>query len=435
MVDKNKIKENFAKYLQQLSYNPVKVKKPEDLKTSIKKMIRNRKGREIEAEIENVFIQTNCYNSEGKYPYHIATNKKNDNCVQVMFKLPYGLNYKSIIDKVKYFSDSMTAQVNIENRRGLLMIEVFKGIIPEKYRYNFNYIEHMDKIIPIPIGVSVNGMPIIVDLAIVPHIILGGVTRSGKSILLTGISDSLMQNHNVKLFIIDLAMTDFVHLKDYCVFGYNLNNAEIILEYLMQELERRRYLLVEGNCVNLIKYNEKYPDNKMKYYVLIIDEFAFTSPRKSDDKDTKKRRQRLQSIVTDLGMMSAKTGIHLIIAMQRPSKELIPMEIKSNFPCAISFKCVNFGTSMTILGNTDAYYLPNIKGRMIFQYGSRQMELQAMLLEQEEAIERLRMYDKIDDKFNNYNKASYFHKGDDIYVGEQFQIQEHEHQTKRLLPR
>jgi len=435
MVDKNKIKDNITKYLQQLSYNPVKIQKPEDFKTTIKKLIRNRKGREIEAEIENVFIQTNYHNNRGEYPYHINTNKKKDNHYQVMFKLPYGLNYKSIIDKTKYFADAMTAHVNIENRRGLLIVEVIKGIIPEIYRYNFNYIEHMDKCVPIPIGVSVNGSTIIVDLAMVPHIILGGVTRSGKSILLTGISDSLMQNHNVKLFIIDLAMTDFVHLKDYCIFGYNLDSAEIILEYLMQELERRRYLLVEGNCVNIIKYNKKYPDNKMKYYVLIIDEFAFTSPRRSDDKNTKKRRQRLQSIVADLGMMSAKAGIHLIIAMQRPSKELIPMEIKSNFPCAISFKCVNFGTSMTVLGNTDAYYLPNIKGRMIFQLGSKQMELQAMLLEQEEAIERLNMFDKIDDKFNNHNKTSYFYKGDDIYVGEQFQIQEHEYQTKRLLPR
>jgi len=431
MVDKKKLKEKFTKYLQQLSYNPLKVKKSEDLKSSIKKIIRCRKGREIEAEIENVFIQTNCYNTRGEYPYHIATSKINDNHYQVMFKLPYGLNYKSIIDKVKYFSDSMIAQVNIENRRGLLMVEVFKGIIPEKYRYNFNYIEHMDKIVPIPIGVGVNGIPIIVDLVDIPHIIIAGVTRSGKSILLTGISDALMQNHNAKLFIIDLAMTDFVHLKDYCVFGYNLDNAEIILEYLMEELEKRRYLLVQGNCVNLIKYNEKYPNNKMKYYILIIDEFAFTSPRKSDDKNTKKRRQRLQSIVADLGMMSAKTGIHLIIAMQRPSKELMPMEIKSNFPCAISFKTVNYGTSMTILGNTDAYYLPNIKGRMIFQHGSKQIELQAMLLEQEEAIERLRMFDKISDRNNAY--ASYFHNEDDQYDREQFQI--YEHQTKRLLPR
>jgi len=418
--DKSNFKENFNKYLQQLSYNPLKEKKPEDFKTTIKKLIRNRKGREIEAEIENVFIQTNCYNSRGEYPYHIATSKVNDYHYQVMFKLPYGLNYKTIIDKVKYFSDSMIAHVNIENRRGLLMVEVIKGIIPELYRYNFNYIEYIDKCIPIPIGVSVNGIPIIVDLAKVPHIMIGGVTRSGKSILLTGICDALMQNNNVDLFVTDLAMTDFVHLKDYVVFGYNLDSAEIILEYLMQEVEKRRYFLVQNNCVNLIKYNEKNPNNKLNYIVLIIDEFAFTSPRKSDDKVTKTRRQRLQSICADLGMISAKTGVHLIIAMQRPSDKLIPMEIKSNFPCAISFKCVNYGTSMTVLGNTDAYYLPNIKGRMIFQLGSKQMELQAMLLEQEEAILRLKMFDK---------KI----KGDDRYVGEQFQIYEYE--TKRLLPR
>jgi len=99
MVDKNKIKDKFTKYLQQLSYNPVKVQKPEDLKTTIKKLIRTRKSRSIEAEIENVFIQTNCHNNRGEYPYHIATTKKSDIHYQVIFKLPYGLNYKTIIDK------------------------------------------------------------------------------------------------------------------------------------------------------------------------------------------------------------------------------------------------------------------------------------------------------------------------------------------------
>ena len=432
---KSDLKESFKSYLWdlKLGYNPLKVQKPEDLKTSIKKLIRTRKSRNIPAEIENVFIQTNCHNNRGEYPYHIATTKKSDIHYQVIFKLPYGLNYKTIIDKTKYFSDAMTAHVNIENRRGLLMIEVIKGIIPEIYRYNFNYIEHMDKCVPIPIGVSVNGNIIVIDIIELVHILIGGHSNSGKSVIMTGICDALMQNPNVILFVIDLAMTDFIHLKNYVVFGYDLNTAENILNYLMKELNRRRMILVESGCVNIIKYNKKYPNNKLKYVVLVIDEFAFTSPRKYDDKDTKLQRQRLQGIVSDMAMMSRKMGIHLIIAMQRPSKELIPMEIKSNFPSAISFKMVNTHTSMTILGNTDAYYLPNIKGRMIFQLGSKQMELQAMLLEQEEAIKRLRMFDKLLDKNNVY--ASYFHKGDDIYVGEQFQIQEHEYKTKRLLPR
>jgi len=124
--------------------------------------------------------------------------------------------------------------------------------------------------------------------------------------------------------------------------------------------------------------------------------------------------------------MARKAGIHLVVAMQRPSKELIPMEIKSNFPGAISFKTVNLGTSKTILENTSAFYLPRIKGRFMAQWESKQIEVQAMLLEQEDSIRRLKMYDKITDKMNV--------KGDDIY-NRLWQYQIYEHTTKRLLPR
>jgi len=422
---KSKIKEISDNYMRNLSYEPLKSPAKENIRQMVKKEIRMRKGREIEAEIENIMFECKLYNTKGEYPFHINTNKKGDNHYQTFWRLSYGLNYKDIIDKSKYFTDALTAYVNIESRRGLLMIEVIKGIIPEKYRYNFNYIEHMNKIVPLPIGVTVNGVPIIIDIVDMVHILIGGLPNSGKSILMTGWCDALMQNPNVKLFMIDLAMTDFVHLKDYIIFGYDLNTASCIIEYLMQELEKRRHYLVKYNCVNIIKYNEKYPENKLDYIILIIDEFAFTSPRKYDNKENKKLRQKLQGMIMDISMMSRKTGIHLIIAMQRPSKELIPMEIKSNFATSISFKMSNYGTSMTILGNTDAYYLPNIKGRMIFQLGSRQMELQAMLLEQEDAIKRLKMHDKITDKID---------KGDDIY-NRLWQYQIYEHTTKRLLPR
>ena len=435
---KTDLKESFKKYLWdlQLGYKPLKPEKQEDLKTSVKKLIRCRKSRSVPAEIENVFIQTNCHNNRGEYPYHIATTKKGD-LIQVLFKLPYGLNFKDIIDKRKYFTDSMTAHVNIENRRGLLLVEVIKGVIPEKYRYNYNYIEYMnDYIVPIPIGVGVNGNKVILDLVDMIHVLIGGLPNSGKSILMTGWCDALMQNPNVRLFVVDLAMTDFIHLKNHVVFGYNLDTAEIIIEYIMQELERRRLFLVKNNCVNVIKYNEKNPNNKMEYIVLIIDEFAFTAPRRYDSKQMKRLRQKLQGHIMDISMLSRKTGIHLIVALQRPSKDLIPMEIKSNFPTAISFKMVNNGTSMTILGNTDAVYLPNIKGRMIFQLGSKQMELQAMLLEQKEAIRRLVMFDKKLDRCDNVNKASYFYnKGDDLNVDPFIQFQINDNETKRLLPR
>lgn len=83
---------------------------------------------------------------------------------------------------------------------------------------------------------------------------------------------------------------------------------------------------------------------------------------------------------------------------------------------------------MVLLGNTDAYYLPNVKGRMLFQLGSRQMELQAMLLEQEEAIKRLKKY-KLNE--NSVNTIDGVKKGDDA----SYEMAEFEYQSKRLLPR
>jgi len=423
---KNKIKKISDNYMRNLSYEPLKPPAKENIRQMIKKEIRNRKGREIESEIESVFHECKLYNTKGEYPFHMNTNKKGDKHCQTFWRLSYGLNYEDIIDKTKYFADALTAQVNIEPRKGLLMIEVIKGIIPEKIYYDFNYIEHMDKNVVVPLGYDQSGL-VTWNLEDIPHCLIAGVTHSGKSILLTCWVDALLQNPNVILFVIDLAMADFYHVKNYCIFGSTLDDAENILEFLINECDRRIQLMtLKAGVVKIQKYNNKYPDDKLPYHVLIIDEFAFTSPRKYDDKNIKKQRQRLQGMTDQLAQMARKAGIHLVVAMQRPSKELIPMEIKSNFPGAISFKTVNLGTSKTILENTSAFYLPRIKGRFIAQWESKQIEVQAMLLEQEDAIRRLKMYDKITNKINV--------KGDDIY-NRLWKHQIYEHTTKRLLPR
>ena len=423
---KKKIKEVSDNYMRNLSYEPLKPPTKENIRQMIKKEIRMRKSREIEAEIENIMFECKLYNTKGEYPLHINTNKKGDKHCQTFWRLSYGLNYEDIIDKTKYFADALTAQVNIEPRKGLLMIEVIKGIIPEKIQYEFNYIEHMDKNVVVPLGYDQSGL-VVWNLEDIPHCLIAGVTHSGKSILLTGWVDALLQNPNVILFVIDLAMADFYHVKNYCIFGSTLDDAENILEFLINECDRRIQLMtLKAGVVKIQKYNNKYPNDKLPYLVLMIDEFAFTSPRKYDDKDTKKLRQRLQGMTDQLAQMARKAGIHLVVAMQRPSKELIPMEIKSNFPGAISFKTVNLGTSKTILENTSAFYLPRIKGRFMAQWESKQIEVQAMLLEQEDSIRRLKMYDKITDKMNV--------KGDDIY-NRLWQYQIYEHTTKRLLPR
>ena len=434
---KKELKDNFNKYIWelQLGYKPLKPEKKEDLKTSVKKLIRTRKSRSIEAEIENIMSECGLYNSSGKYAYHIKTIKyeDNNNHYTTLWKLPYSMTFKMYIDKTVNFANSLIAQVIIEEVNGLLKIEVWRGIIPRKVNYYFNTLEYLDKyILPIPLGRNPMGL-IVWDMLDVYNVLISGSVGGGKSILATGWADALLQNPDVLLFVIDLAMTDFIHLQEYTVFSGDVESAKELLDLLWSEVVRRLDILVQYKVRRLRDYNAKYPEIKLPYLVLFIDEFAFTAPGKFHNKKEKELLHYLQKKTYDLAQLGRKAGIRLVVCMQRPDKDLISPIIKNNLCGRISFKCNDFGHSLTVLGNRDALYLPDVKGRFISLYDSKQMELQALYLDPDIAIDRCKLFNNLYDRRKAY--ASYFHKGDDIYVGEQFQIQEHEYKTKRLLPR
>jgi len=431
--DKKKFKDNFTKYLEQLGYKPLKEKKKEDLKTSIKKMIRTRKNREIEAEIENIMFECKLYNNSGDYAMHIETirDKENENHYTTLWKLPHSLTFKNYINKVDNFANSLIAQVVIEETNGLLKIEVWKGIIPRKVNYNFNTIEYLDKyILPIPLGKCQMGL-VVWDLLDTLNVLIAGSTGGGKSVLATSWADSLLQNPDVLLFIIDLAKTDFIHLKDYTYFSGDIESAKVLLDLLWDEIVRRLDLLVYYKKRRLRDYNASYPKNKLPYLVLFIDEFAFTAPGKFHNKEEKILLHYLQKKVYDLAQLGRKAGIRLVVCMQRPDRELISPIIKNNLCGRIAFKCSDKGHSLTVLGNTNAFYLPDVDGRFISLYKNRQIELQALYLDPDIAEDRCKLFNNLYNREKVY--ASYFYKGDDHNDREQFQI--YEHQTKRLLPR
>lgn len=434
LPSKTELKNNLQQYkknmLWQLGYKPLKEKKDEDFVTTFKKTIRTRKSRSIEAEIENIMMELGLYNKSGEYAMHLNTqkDKNNANHYTTYWKIPRGLKIQHYMDKTQQFSDALVGQVIIEPRNGAMMIDVWEGVIPQKVIYNYQYINYMaDYKLPVPIGKNQMGI-YIWDLLKIIHVIIAGTTGGGKSILLTGWADALLQNPNVLLFVIDFAMTDFYHTKDHVVFGYDLDSAEIIIDYLKQEAEKRRIIFAKyAGTVNIEKYNKKYPHMKLPYLILFIDEFAFTTPAKYHSKSEKKRRQSLQAKVAEIAQIARKLGIHLIISTQKPSRQLFPEEITTHFPGRISFKTNDRGTSMTILGNTKAYYLPNIEGRLIAQFGNRQIEAQALYLDPEIAAERMSMFDKSEqyEKYCNY-------KGEDVY---EWQNKLYEYKKKRLLPR
>lgn len=384
------------KFMQKLGYKPLKEPKIESVGTTIKKTIRTRKSRKLEAEIENIMFECKLYNESGEYAEHLKTVKKADNHYITMWKLPRGKEYKDYKAKTQKFADALTAQVIIDQRKGSMMIEVIKGVIPEIVEYKFNpnnyigkeYKKGSEYIIPIPLGYDQGGLRIW-ELTKIKHLLICGVIGGGKSVLMKVITDTLLQIDNIELLILDFADVDFAHTENHVNYGSTIDDAENFLSYLEYVNEERRKILKAYNCVDIIEFNKKNTDSKMKFKILLADEVGFTSPEMTTNKMKKERLKSIQDKITRLAISSRKTGIHLILGLQRPEHKYLPMMTKSQIPGKIAFKTENVGTSRTIIGNDYAYYLPNIEGRMLARYGSTQLEIQGMLLNNDTARERI----------------------------------------------
>lgn len=385
-----------TKFMQKLGYKPLKEPKTESIGTTIKKTIRTRKGRELEAEIENIMFECKLFNESGEYAEHLNTNKKADNHFVTMWQLPRGKEYKDYKMKTQKFADALTAQVIIDQRKGNMMIEVIKGVIPEMLPYKFNPNDYIGKeyakgkhyVIPVALGKDQSGLRIW-ELTKVKHLLICGVIGGGKSVLMKVITDTLLQIDNVELFILDFAEVDFAHTENHVNFGYTIDDAENFLNYLMYICNERRSILKSYNVENIVEFNKKNPNNQMKFKILLADEVGFTSPEMTTNKYEKERLKSIQDKITKLAISSRKYGIHMILGLQRPDHKFFPMMAKSQMPGKIAFKTENVGTSRTIIGNDYAYYLPNIEGRMLARYGSTQLEIQGMLIDNDKARERI----------------------------------------------
>ena len=234
---------------------------------------------------------------------------------------------------------------------------IHKGIIrmeflidsPELIHFENVVISCNDKVaeynLPLILGRMRNGNPLVADLSKMPHLLVGGATGSGKSMMLHAMIHSLDLKRNVKLILIDPKRVEFsVYSKWrnmlYSPIIYNILDAENILKKLINEMERRFSILEKSGCRDISLYNGKMP-----YIVIIIDEIAdlmFHS------------KKNFQNLLCKLAQKSRACGIHIIAATQRPSVDVITGLIKSNFPARISCKVSSGIDSRTILDKNGA---------------------------------------------------------------------------------
>lgn len=215
----------------------------------------------------------------------------------------------------------------------------------------------------IALGLTIEGEPYITDISKMPHGLIAGATGSGKSVCINTMILSLLYKahyNEVKLMLIDPKMVELTqyngipHLLTPVI--TDVKAATIALKWAVDEMERRYELFVEQNVRNIKSYNRKVVNDPMPYIVIVIDELAdlmLVAP------------QEVEDYISRIAQKARAAGIHLILATQRPSVDVITGLIKANIPSRIAFAVSSQIDSRTILDANGAEKLLG-RGDMLF---------------------------------------------------------------------
>ena len=229
--------------------------------------------------------------------------------------------------------------------------------------------------IMITLGKNLMGKPIVADLAKMPHLLVAGSTGSGKSVCINSIICSILMNYNpsdVKLVMVDPKKVELTNYNGtphlLCPVVSDPKKASLMLQNVVREMEKRYDIFAEAGVKKISEYNEyiekenkRHPEsplNKMYYMVVIIDELADLMLVASKE---------VEDSIMRITQMARAAGIHLIVATQRPSTDVITGVVKANIPSRICFAVASQIDSRTaldmagaekLLGKGDMLYLP-----------------------------------------------------------------------------
>ncbi len=274
--------------------------------------------------------------------------------------------------------------------------------------------------LPVAIGYTIQQKVKVFDLADAPHLLVAGATKQGKSVGLNVIVTSLLYSKHpseLKLVFIDPKMVEFSaysHLLKHYLAVLPCNDeteemdnaivkkadkADKILRSLCIEMDQRYELLSKTSVPNIKTYNEKYRNRRLRpdeghrflpYMVTIIDEYADLTMSVGGSGDAKAVARSITTSIIRLAQKGRAAGLHVVLATQRPSVDVITGLIKTNFPTRIAFRVVSRTDSSTILDSSGAEKLIG-KGDMLYYAGVEMERVQCAYIDSEE-INRLTEY-------------------------------------------
>ena len=216
--------------------------------------------------------------------------------------------------------------------------------------------------LPIALGKSISGAPVVGDLVAMPHLLIAGTTGSGKSVCINTLILSLLYRHPpnmCKFILIDPKMLELSSYEGIphllCPVITEAKKATRALSWVVKEMENRYKKMSQEGVRNIDGFNQKMK-NKMPFIVVIVDEMSDLMLTAGKE---------IESYIQKLSQMARAAGIHIIMATQRPSVDVITGTIKANFPTRISFQVSSKIDSRTILGEQGAEQLLG-KGDFLF---------------------------------------------------------------------
>ncbi len=242
--------------------------------------------------------------------------------------------------------------------------------------------------LPIALGKNISGIPIIGDLTSMPHLLIAGTTGSGKSVCINTIILSLLYRHSpekCKFILIDPKMLELStyegipHLL--CPVITEAKRAASVLGWVVKEMESRYRLMTKEGVRNIDGYNAKHK-LAMPYIVVIVDEMSDLMLVAGKE---------IENYIQKLSQMARAAGIHIIMATQRPSVDVITGTIKANFPTRISFQVTSKIDSRTILGEQGAEQLLG-KGDMLYMSSANKIVRIHAPFVSENEIEKINNY-------------------------------------------
>jgi S-DNA-T family DNA segregation ATPase FtsK/SpoIIIE len=284
------------------------------------------------------------------------------------FEPAAGVKVSKIInlsDDIARNTSSESARIATIPGRSTIGIELPNSIRENVYLSEIlsnNDFSKKDIRLPIALGKNISGIPVIGDLASMPHLLIAGTTGSGKSVCINTIILSLLYRHSpdrCKFILIDPKMLELStyegipHLL--CPVITEAKKAASVLGWVVNEMENRYKLMTKEGVRNIDGYNAKHA-LAMPYIVVVVDEMSDLMLVAGKE---------IENYIQKLSQMARAAGIHIIMATQRPSVDVITGTIKANFPTRISFQVTSKIDSRTILGEQGAEQLLG-KGDMLY---------------------------------------------------------------------